>query len=35
MAKAVIAGDPDTARKAMMVLIGDTDAVITAMSKVK
>ena len=35
IAKAVIAGDADGARKAMLVLIGDTDAVIAAVSKVK
>jgi DNA-binding FadR family transcriptional regulator len=35
IAKAVIAGDPDAARKAMLVLIGDTDAVIAAVGKVK
>ena len=28
IAKAVIAGDPEAARKAMLVLIGDTDQVI-------
>jgi DNA-binding FadR family transcriptional regulator len=35
IAKAVIAGDADAARKAMLVLIGDTDAVIAAVSKAK
>jgi DNA-binding FadR family transcriptional regulator len=33
IAKAVIAGDPDAARKAMLVLIGDTDQVIATVSK--
>jgi DNA-binding FadR family transcriptional regulator len=35
IAKAVIAGDPDAARKAMLVLIEDTDAVIAAVSKTR
>lgn len=35
IAKAVIAGDPDAARKAMLVLIADTDQVIAAVNKVK
>jgi DNA-binding FadR family transcriptional regulator len=35
IAKAVIAGDPDAARKAMLVLIGDTDQVIAAVNKPK
>jgi DNA-binding FadR family transcriptional regulator len=35
IAKAVIAGDAAAARKAMLVLIGDTDAVIAAVGKVK
>lgn len=35
IAKAVIAGDPAAARKAMLLLIGDTDSVIAAVNKAK